>query len=199
MIVMNLQPRAWWLGTILISTLLPAGLRAASLQEVKSVYLFPMQYGLDQYLADRLTHDHVLQVVTDPKAADAVITDRLGDAFQEELLRVRPELKPPPPKPPSKDKDKTADKDKDKDKDADKADKADKKDEEEDIRPPSSFHSARGTVFLVHAKTQQVVWSAYQLPGSHDPKTMERTATRLAKLLEKDLAPPPVAASPARK
>jgi hypothetical protein len=188
-IVMNLQRRTWWLGSLLISTLLPAGVRAASLAEVKSVYLFPMSNGLDQYLADRLTQNHVLQVVTDPKAADAIITDRLGDAFQDQLLKARPELKPPPPpKPPKKkdDEDKDADKDKEKDK------------EEPMVIPPSSFHSAKGTVFLVHARSQQVVWSTYQKPGRHDSKEMERTATRIVKLLEQDLAPP-VAAAPSKK
>jgi hypothetical protein len=180
-IVMNLQRRTWWLGSLLISTLLPGAVRAASLAEVKSVYLFPMSNGLDQYLADRLTHDHIFQVVTDPKAADAVITDRLGDAFETQLLTARPELKPPPPpKPPA---------DKDKDKDADAA-KKDVKEQEPIVPVSSSFHAAHGTIFLVHAKTQQVVWSTYQKPGGHDPKEMERTATRIAKILEKDLAPP---------
>ena len=182
-IVMNLQRRTWWLGSLLISTLLPGAVRAASLAEVKSVYLFPMSNGLDQYLADRLTRDHVFQVVTDPKAADAVITDRLGDAFQTQLLTARPELKPPPPpKPPSTDKDK--------DKDADTDAKKDDKEQEALVPVASSFHAAHGTVFLVHARSQQVVWSTYQKPGNHDPKEMERTAMRIAKLLEKDLAPP---------
>jgi hypothetical protein len=176
-IVMNPQRRTWWLAPLLISTLLPPGIRAASLAEVKSVYLFPMSNGLDQYLADRLTRDHVLQVVTDPKAADAVITDRLGDAFEFQLLKVRPELKPlPPPKPVKKD---DADKDAPKDED--------KKEEEPRV---SSFHPSRGTVFLVHAKTQQVVWSAYERPGNRKARDMERTAGRIAKSLEKDLAPP---------
>jgi hypothetical protein len=165
-IVMNLQNSAWWIGSLLISALLPAGVRAASLAEVKSVYLFPMSNGLDQYLAVRLTADHILQVVTDPKAADAVITDRLGQAFQEQLLKVRPELKPvPPPKPVSADKDK----DKDADKDADK----DKKDDEFMAVPASTFRPANGTVFMVHARSQQVVWSTYQLPPGHRSKDME--------------------------
>jgi hypothetical protein len=187
-IVMNLQRRTWWIGSLLISTLLPAGVRAASLAEVKSVYLFPMANGLDQYLADSLTRDHVLQVVTDPKAADAVITDRLGDAFETQLLTARPELKPPPPPKPA------SDKDKDKDEDKDSA-KKDAKEQEAVVPIASAFHAAHGTVFLVHAKTQQVVWSTFQKPGGHDAKEMERTATRIAKLLEKDLAPPVAAAS----
>jgi len=182
-IEMTSQRRAWYLGYLLISTLLPAGLCAASLAEVKSVYLFPMSNGLDQYLADRLPHDHVLQVVTDPKAADAVITDHLGSGFEEQLLRLRPELKPPPPPKPVKKADADKDGDKDADKDEDKKDK--------DVVPmASSYRNAKGTVFLVHARSQQVVWSAYQKAGSHDPKEMERTAARIAKMLEKDLAPP---------
>src|ERR1700691_4888254 len=120
-IVMNLRSGTRWLAllisTLLISTLLAAGLRAASLAEVKSVYLFPMSNGLDQYLADRLTQGHIFKVVTDPKAADAVITDQLGKAFEAQLLLARPDLKPVPPKPPVTDKDKDKDKD---DKDQDK-------------------------------------------------------------------------------
>ena len=101
---------------------------------------------------------------------------------------MRPDLKPlPPPKPAKKegDKDSVADKD------------TPKKDDEIPM-PASTFHSAHGTVFLVHAKSQQVVWSTYQKPGSHDSKEMQRTATRIAKLLEKDLAPP-VAAGTAKE
>lgn len=179
-IVMNLQRGTRWLAPILISTLLPAGLCAASLTEVKSVYLFPMSNGFDQYLADRLTRDHVFQVVTDPKIADAVITDKLGLGFQAELLNARPDLVPPPPKKVS------SDKDKDKDKDADK-----KEDKAEDLRPlVSSFHATQGTVFIVQAKTQQVVWSTFQRPSNHTPKEMEKTAGKIATQLQKQLAPP---------
>jgi hypothetical protein len=190
-IVMNLQRRTWWLASLLISTL-PLGARAASvvgisLNDIKSVYLFPMSNGLDQYLAERLTRDHVLQVVTDPKAADAIITDKIGVLFENELLKARPELKPPPPpKPPKKDADKDEDEDQDQDKD-----KA-----EENLVPVSSFQRARGTVFLVHVKTQQVVWSAYQKPRRHTSKELQRTATRIIKLLEKDLAPPAAPGTP---
>jgi len=189
-IVMNSQGpvgfyrlKASYLAYILISTLIPVGVRAASLAEVKSVYLFPMSNGLDQYLADRLTQTHVLQVVTDPKMADAVVTDHLGTGFEELLLKARPELKPPPPPKPAK-KD-GADKDAANDKDENKKDN-------EVVPVATSFRSARGTVFLVHARSQQVVWSAYEKPRNHDPKEMERTATRIAKLLEKDLAPAPL-------
>ena len=187
-IVMNPRRRTFWLAPLLISTLLPAGVCAASLAEVKSVYLFPMANGLDQYLAHRLTHDHIFQVVTDPKAADAVITDRLGEGFERALLKVRPELVPPPPPKPVKAK-KDGDKNKDSDADSDKSDE-DKKDQQDMIVPESSFRSAKGTVFLVHARTQQVLWSGYEEPGGHSSKDMERTAGKIAKLLQLELAPP---------
>jgi hypothetical protein len=190
-IVMNVQRGTRWLAPLLISTLLPAGVCAASLADVKSVYLFPMSNGLDQYLADQLTRDHVFQVVTDPKMADAVITDKLGLGFQAELLKARPDLLPPPP--PKKESS-----DKDKDKDADKADKKD--DKAEDLTPSvNSFHLTQGTIFIVQAKTQQVVWSTFQRPSNHTPKEMEKTAGKIAVLLQKDIAPPIAAAPPAKK
>ncbi len=56
---------------------------AAGLDDVKTVYLLPMSNGLDQYLAAQLTSGSVLQVVTDPKKADAVLTDHLGQSFED--------------------------------------------------------------------------------------------------------------------
>jgi len=139
-----------------------------------------MSNGLDQYLADRLTRDHVLQVVTDPKVADAVITDKLGTSFEDLLLKARPELKPPPPPKPVKKK---------KDGDDDSAEDIDTP-EQEPMMPVSSFQRARGTVFVVHAHSQQVVWSTFQRPSSRKPKDMERAASKIAKSIELTLHPP---------
>ena len=55
-----------------------------------TVYLLKMSSGLDQYLANRLTADHVFQVVTDPKLADAVFTDQIGEGFQMKLDEIVP-------------------------------------------------------------------------------------------------------------
>jgi hypothetical protein len=60
-----------------------AGLFAQS--PVRSVYILPMANGLDQYLANRITESHTMVVVADPKAADAVLTDRLGQSFEQQL------------------------------------------------------------------------------------------------------------------
>ena len=43
-----------------------AMLPAADLAGVHNVYVLKMAKGLDQFLANRLTSDHVFQIVTDP-------------------------------------------------------------------------------------------------------------------------------------
>src|SRR5580692_264717 len=57
---------------------------------MRSVYILPMAGGLDQFLAEQLTRDHVMQVVADPKTADVVLTDRLGEAFERKLVKIHP-------------------------------------------------------------------------------------------------------------
>ena len=52
------------------------------LMQVHKVYLLPMSNGMEQYLANRLTGLGVFQVVTDPKKADAIFTDGIGDTFE---------------------------------------------------------------------------------------------------------------------
>ena len=61
-----------------------ASASAGDFRSVKTVYLLPMANGLDQYLASRLTSESVFQVVTDPKKADAVLTDHVGEGFEQE-------------------------------------------------------------------------------------------------------------------
>jgi hypothetical protein len=56
----------------------------------KTVYILPMAGGLDQYLAQELTQGHVMQVVADPKAAEVIMTDRLGEAFEQKVRELRP-------------------------------------------------------------------------------------------------------------
>jgi hypothetical protein len=52
---------------------------------IHNVYILPMAGGLDQYLAEQLTENHGMQVVTDPKAADSFLTDHLGEPFEEKI------------------------------------------------------------------------------------------------------------------
>ena len=187
-----------WFLALIVPMLLLAD--RAGLTQVQSVYLMPMGYGLDQYLANRLTSESVFSVVTDPKRADAVLTDQLGASFErrfDELFR-RPEpaveLAPPPPEPPAA---ATADGGKGP------AAPPEKKEKEMDAeaiarlklssgQPPfSSFSRGKGNVFLVDIKTRQVLWSLYERPKKILPDELDRTSGRIVLRLKKDLAGKP--------
>jgi hypothetical protein len=161
---------------------------AADLASVHTVYVLKMAKGLDQFLANRLTSDHVFQIVTDPKLADAVFTDQIGEGFQMKLeeLFPTPEAEkpapPPPPKPaPPAKKEKTVD-----EPNPLLGDTVNK------LSSPasnSSFGRAKGTVFLVDAKSRQVVWSVYQPAKDGTPKEMDRTANDIVNRIKRDLNP----------
>jgi hypothetical protein len=123
----------------------------------KTVYILPMASGLDQYLAQRLTQVHVMQVVADPKTAEVIMTDRLGEAFEQKLK----EIHQPETAASTKDEKKT-----------------------DDASPTShnAFRTsaARGTVFLVDAKSRAVLWSDYQKPGRDPNRTAERISHALS-------------------
>ena len=166
-------------------------LGGAELSGVHTVYVLSMSKGLDQYLANRLANDHLFQVVTDPKLADAFLTDRVGESLQSKLEEIFPPPVPekaapaenpaPAEKPASK-----ADKDKDKDSPTNPmlADTVNK------LAAPgasNSFSRGKGNVFLVDAKSRQVVWSVYQLPKGSSAKELDRTASDIVSRLKRDL------------
>jgi hypothetical protein len=168
--------------TVLLSVFSAAAFAApeAPLQQVRSVYLLPMANGFDQYLANQLTTAQVLRVVTDPKQADAVLTERLGPAFEEALETLIP--KPPEPKP------------------APAAKKDDKKDGEAEAEPPdsmkvdrshaaSTFGRGKGTLFLVDAHSRDVLWSVFEKPKDNSAEELDRTAKRIAGRLQAARAP----------
>ncbi|MDE3167753.1 MAG: hypothetical protein KGN36_18275 [Acidobacteriota bacterium] len=184
---------------------------AAGLSTVHNVYLLKMSKGFDQYLANRLTNDGTFQVVTDPKLADAILTDQIGEGFQAKL----DELFPPPDeaKPAADAADAAGKSDKtpapaksektDKPAKTDKAkkDKAAAGDDSEDplgmltdtvnkLKDPSvnsSFGRAKGMLFIVDAKSKQVLWSAYALPKNTSSKELDRTASGIVSRIKRDL------------
>jgi hypothetical protein len=152
-------------------------LGGAELSSVHSVYVLSMSKGLDQYLANRLTNDHLFQVVTDPKLADAFLTDRVGETLQSKLEEIFPP--PVPEKPESK-----ADKDKESPNNPLVSDTVNKLSA---AGANSSFGRGKGTVFLVDAKSRQVIWSVYQLPKGSSAKELDRTASDIVSRLKRDL------------
>jgi len=141
-----------------------AGASNPQLAEIKTVYILPMTYSLDQFLAIRLTKGGVVQVVTDPKLADAILSDHIGSSLEEKLKSLYP---------PEKVKD--ADKDKDKDKDASSFG-----------APMAGGTRSKGAVFLLDHKTHNVLWSDYVRPKSAQPEDLNRAADKIAGQLEKD-------------
>ena len=137
---------------------------AADFRGVKTVYLLPMANGLDQYLASRLTSDSVFQIVTDPKKADAVLTDHVGESFERSLDDLYG----------------TTVKDEDKDK-------------KNGDNGAGSFarvgggQRSRGTYFLVERHTRDVLWSDQEIPKDNTVKETRRIADRIASRLAKAL------------
>jgi hypothetical protein len=136
---------------------------AAGLSDVKTVYLMPMSNGLDQYLAVQLTTGAVLQVVVDPQRADAVLTDHLGESFEQSLADLYSS------KTQNSEKDKT--------------------DEGGGTFARSGMQGqkGRGNVFLVNSKTHDVLWSSHEFPKDKTPGGMTRTAGRIVAKLAHSL------------
>jgi len=148
---------------------------AADLANVHKVYLMPMPRGLDQYLANRLASQHLFQVVTDPKLADAVFTDRLGEAFEIQLADF---TAPKNPEPAAKPADNNA--------------ASMFTDTVNKVSSPalnSSWGRAHGTVFLVDAKSRSVVWSTYDPPRGTTAGQLDHTASDIVVRIKKDLNP----------
>ncbi len=140
-----------------------------ALKSVQSVYLLPMTNGLEQYLANQLTEQGVFRVVTDPKKADALLTDEIGEKFERRLE----ELYPPPPKVEEK-KDESA---------ADEAQPAVSSGgsliTNDEPRPISSFSRGRGNVFLVDRQSGSVLWSTYQPRKDGSSKSLNKAAAKI--------------------
>lgn len=182
---------------LLLLPLVAAAAGRADLSQIQSVYLLPMGYGLDQYLANRLTAEGVFQVVTDPKRADAVLTDQIGAGFERRLddLIPREEAAAPPPPPPAAGVGTAPTKE-----ESAAADRAKKEFEDEQmverlkrqsLPPLSSFSRGKGNVFIVDLKTRRVLWALYERPKRVLPDDLNRTSARIVDQLKKDLAGKP--------
>jgi hypothetical protein len=152
-----------------------AGEPRPELAEIKTVYLLPMTYALDQFLAIRLTKGGVVQVVTDPKKADAIISDHIGTALEEKMDSLYGEQKAVK----SADGAPVSDKDKDKDKD-------DKDQNSFGGGPMAGGTRSKGAVFLVDPKTRNVLWSDYVPPKNSQPGELNHVADKIAAQFEKD-------------
>ena len=130
-----------------------------SLDGAKNVFLMPMPGGLDQYLALQLTQGGVLQVVTNAAKADVVLTDRVGEDFQQSLAELDHKTAAP---------------------------QSGKAGEVEFARPNMRpLSRAKGTVFLVDRKSGDVLWSALEKPKGNSAGDMNSAAKKIVEELVK--------------
>ncbi len=167
-----------------------------ALKRINTVYLLPMSNGLDQYLASQFSRIGDITVVTDPKKADAVLTDHLGESFERKMTELYPPPAPPkPPTPAAEAADKDKDKDDTKTKSGSKTTQADRDEADrlsrESLTPMvSTLGRNRGMVFLVDRHTGNVIWSLYERPKDTQAATLEHTAHTIAHRLFADRNPP---------
>jgi hypothetical protein len=159
-----------------------AWLGAAELSGIHAVYLLSMPHGLDQYLANRLTNNGVFQVVTDPKLADAFFTDRIGEAFEQKLAG----LLPAPPEP-AKSSEANTSGGKGQTAPGGNALITDTVNKLDNPAMRSSFGGAKGTIFLVGAKSHLVVWSMFESLDGSDSKQLDHAASDIVTRLQRDL------------
>ncbi len=144
-----------------------------SLENVKTVYFWPMHHSLDQYLAEQLSDERLFQVVVDPKLADAIITERIDAPFLKALDEVF-----------------AADSGKAGKTEGTTATSAtDGGSVEEGLEPPRPANRAiarpEGTVFLVHAASRKVLWSTFIDQKDYRPKDLHRQARDIVERLKK--------------
>lgn len=180
---MKLLPFAVLLGAAAVASDNP------QLKQVQSVYILPMSSGMDQYLANKITRQALFQVVTDPKKADAILTDRIGEPFERKLDDLYPPPKPPKPETPKKEG-----------KEGDEKDAAAKTDEKDPAKPmvsteplqrTSSFGRGKGTFFLVDRKSRAVIWSTYDRAPNNQADTLDKKAEQIVNRLRRDLKETP--------
>lgn len=157
------------------------GAQNANLAQVRSVYIMPMNGGMHQYLASRLVTMGLFEIVTDPNRADAVLTDKINDAFESRL----------------------ADYDK---KDEERAKPAEAVKKEDEAKRPAveagasnipnfalaerplttSLGGGKGTFFLVDRKSRRLLWSVYEKPKNTTPGELHKVAGRVAEKMKDD-------------
>ena len=153
---------------------------------MKRVYILAMSAGMDQFLASQLAKAGVFEVVTDPKKADAIITDRVGESFESKLDELYP---PPAPPKETKSADSTTESPKS---DGPKSARELNSDKLAGVdltgggRPPTMGHG-KGNIFIVSRGNRSVLWSIYEPPKNNTSRELTRTAERVVKHLQEDL------------
>jgi hypothetical protein len=124
-------------------------------------------------------------VVTDPKKADAIVTDRLGESFESKLAELYPP--PAPPAPPAPTTPATASVAEAKPKGP-----SDERKTALDLGAGASRVNAggrgKGNLFIVDRKSRTVLWSVFEPSKDTTPVELSKTAEKVVKRLMNDLS-----------
>jgi len=183
-------------GFLLTASVARAQVPNAELSSVQIVYVLPMGSGMDQFVAHQVARYGLYQVTTDPRQADAFLSDFVGTTFEtrvDDLLKAARDKAERDAEELAKKEAAKAPKAKESDKDEDK----NKKEDKEDARPGEfqmsgdaarvhSFSRGRGNIFLVDAKSRRVLWTGFDVPKNTRPGELQKSAERLMSKLRKE-------------
>jgi len=158
----------------LLAAELAFGAANPQLKQVNSVYILAMSGGMDQFLANQITASGIFQVLTDPRKADAIITDHVGEALETKLK----ELYPPPAPPAAAAEEAKQNKS---------SDKRDGLDFGAGVARVTSAGRGKGNLFIVDRKSRTVLWSIFEPPRDSTPGELSKTAEKVVKRLKFDL------------
>jgi hypothetical protein len=170
------------LAGLLLAVPIAAATLYPELASVKRVYVLSMGSGLDQYIANRIAENGTFEITTDPKLADAVLTDAVGEQFER---RMRDLYAPPPEEKKSAASSNSGDASSGSSSNKDAETVNSFKQEE---KPVSTFSRGRGNVFLIDRNSRKVLWSTYERPKNRSSDELNHTAGVIAKELKKAAA-----------
>ena len=136
---------------------------------VEKVYLLPMVSGFEQFLAQELVAQEVLQVVVDPQKADAFLTDHIGRRLEEELRLLLGGAEPEASTGAAEESASSTN-----------ADEAARR-----RALLGSFGRGRGTIFLIRREDGRVLWSTYQPLKRTTSEALHQAARQVASRLKK--------------
>ena len=161
------------------------------LLQVKKIYILAMGSGMDQYLANQLTQAGIFEVVTDPKKADAILTDSVGEQFQKKLddLYAPPKPAPDATKPAANFTNSLDVGDNTPSNTTQSKNLLEGVDFSGGGTRSSSFGRNKGNYFVVDRNSRIVLWSVYNRSKNTTSGELTKTAVRVVKQLKEDLTP----------
>jgi hypothetical protein len=129
--------------------------------KTRTVYIVPMANGLNSFIASRLTRSGVVSVVLEPEGAEAVLTNRVDEAFWTwSTMHYKP---------------------------TGKNSSVALHDEDRFRFEHLSMGPYRGTIFLVDPRNGLILWSTYEPTPNTTSNALNLAATRIASRLKKSL------------